>query len=657
MHVRNRRPALLLAVLLVGSAPLGGRAGLEGAPPARKAAPVPAYQAELVAPGVLSTPDDELGAAFEPDGRTLYFTLRSPTTTTRPVQAICVSHQSGGLWGEPEIAPFSGRYNDTSPALSPDGKRLVFTSDRPVPGRAGVTPNAPVDYDLWAVDRRADGRWGEPRHLGLPVDTPTSVEQSAALAADGTLYFSSNRPGSKGAFDLYRARPAGDGYGAPEPLAEVASPASEAQPAISPDGSLLVFSAAGRPDTRMGGGFPYNKADLYASFRTTAGDWGPPRRLGPAVNTTANEGAPSFSPDGLWLYFSSERGFGHLPMTPRATGGRWAAERGGVLSGAGNLYRIDARAVRELAPAPEPPPYAAAGPLAAPRLFAPGTISSPEDEFGGAFEPDGRTVFFDRTIPRSQLYTIFVSRFAGGAWSRPEVAPFSGTWRDSDPVLSPEGDRLYFVSDRPRLGRPVRDFDAFVVRRGDDGAWGEAEAMEAPINGPGSEYFVSESRDGTLYFTSSRPGSKGPIDAWRARFTGNGYAEPENLGDAINGPEWTTIEAYVAPDESYVLIGAFGHADGAGNCDLFVSYRQGNGWSKLLPLTAVNTPAREYSPRLSPDGKYLFYSSERGLPTDRPTDRALTYRELKRGIGSIENGLGNLYQVELAAVLPPPPKP
>jgi hypothetical protein len=623
--------------------------GLHAAGPA--AIPEP----ELVGEGVLSTQADELGAAFTPDGKTVYFTLRSPTTTTPALSTICVSHLSGGRWSEPEVAPFSGRFNDLSPTISPDGKRLFFASDRPAPGKTATPkPDDPPDIDLWVMERTADG-WSEPRNLGTPVNTP-AIESSPAVAADGTLYFASSRAGGKGSLDLYRSRFVDGRYAEPEPLTEINTAAYEGQPAIAPDQSLLVFAAAGRPDGLAGGGYPYAKGDLYVSFRTDTG-WSPPQLLPPPINSKASDSSPSFSPDGRWLYFTSERSPFTVPMPHPLTGREMEAQLHGVLSGSGNLYRIDLAAVRAFAPSaatPEPlaktSPEPTLGPILEPRLWGEGVISTRDDEFGAQLTDDGGTVFFDRTVPRNQLYTIHVSHFSGGRWSPPEVAPFSGTWRDSDPVLSGDGTRLFFVSDRPRQGKPVQDFDIWYVERTASGWSREARHLEGPPNSEGNEYFASSTRDGTLYFTSNRPGSKGGIDVWRSRLVDGRYAEPENLGDAINAPGRVNIEALVAPDESFLLVGAFGHPDGLGDCDLFVSWRKDGVWQPLQNLgPKVNSAARDYSPRLSPDGRYLFFASERGLPIqDR---RPGTYRELIAAMHGTLNGLGNIYQIDLKAAL------
>jgi hypothetical protein len=302
------------------------------------------------------------------------------------------------------------------------------------------------------------------------------------------------------------------------------------------------------------------------------------------------------------------------------------------------------------------PFYASDKPVSSPVLWGEGVISTRDDEFGAQVVPSkteagSGTLFFSRSVPRSQFYTILVSRFGQGRWSEPAIAPFSGTWRDCDPALTPDGSRLYFASDRPHDGKPATDFDLWYVDRVGAG-WSAARHLEGAPNSAGAEHFASATRDGTLYFTSDRPGGKGTIDVYRSRLVNGRYAEAENLGDAINKPGWANIEAYVAPDESYLLVGAFGHQDSVGDSDLFVSYRKQGVWGPLVNLgPRINSAARDYSPRVSPDGRTLFFASERGLPTARTRPR--TYRDWVAATTGTLNGLGNIYQVDLKAALPP----
>ena len=315
------------------------------------------------------------------------------------------------------------------------------------------------------------------------------------------------------------------------------------------------------------------------------------------------------------------------------------------LAGVGGLSLAGDLAGRRAAPT-----ALAESPTAEPRLFGEGVISTPDDEFGGSLSPDGQTLLYCKSVPRSQFYVIVESRWNQGRWSTPRICSFSGRYRDSDPVFSRDGSLVYFVSDRPVAGVDRKNFDVWSVARRGSG-WGEPENLGRPINSDRNEYFVSFTRDGTIYFTSAREGSRGPIDVWRSRLVDGRYSEPENLGQTINGKEWLNVEAWIAEDESFLLVGAFGHADGQGDSDIFVSYRQGGVFGPLRALgPAVNTAAREYSPRISLNGKSFFFTSERGMPTERRT-QPWTAAEFKKASRSTRNGLGNIYWMNLEDAL------
>ena len=92
-------------------------------------------------------------------------------------------------------------------------------------------------------------------------------------------------------------------------------------------------------------------------------------------------------------------------------------------------------------------------------------------------------------------------------------------------------------------------------------------------------------------------------------------------------------------------------SNGYGSADLYISFPEDASWTKpknLGPL--INTNAREYSPRVSADGKWLYYAGEKGFlneKREKPIDHA-EFVEKSRGI---MNGLGNIYRVPMEAVL------
>jgi Tol biopolymer transport system component len=293
---------------------------------------------------VISTADDESAIAVSPDGKTAYFVKRSPTTTGPTVDVICVSRYENGRWSPPQVAPFSGRYRDVTPAFAPDGSKLFFASNRPVAGEEKH------DFDLWFVAKNGDG-WSAPHHLGSPINT-AGQEYGASVAANGNLYFASSREGGKGGFDIYRATYEKGEYGHVENLGPtINTDGAELMPAVTPDEKLLVFLGTGRDDEITGIHREYNKGDLYVSY-FDHGSWTKARNAGPPVNSGGLESAPSFSADGKVLFFASERGFATYRQ-PRPLSYRDLVKGlRQVQNGAGNIYEVDSSVVSRGSKAP-----------------------------------------------------------------------------------------------------------------------------------------------------------------------------------------------------------------------------------------------------------------------------------------------------------------
>jgi Tol biopolymer transport system component len=290
-------------------------------------------------------------------------------------------------------------------------------------------------------------------------------------------------------------------------------------------------------------------------------------------------------------------------------------------------------------------PYAAARPLTEPAVFGESVISSGDFDSHPAFMPDGQTLYFVRSTPNFSLWTILVSHFAKGRWSTPEVAPFSGQYADADPFITADGSRFYFISSRPVPGKSKPDLDIWVMEKSAAG-WSEPKNAGAPINSSGSEWYPTLAANGTMYFGSDREGGKGRTDIYRARLVNGKYAEAENLGEAIN-TQFNEFEPLIAPDESFLIFMAGGRTDARGGFDLYLSYNRNGAWTKPLNLgDKINSGGNEYSPTISPDGKYFFWTSTRGF-ADKPLEKRLDFRELMNRLRGPRNGLGDIYQIDL----------
>lgn len=292
------------------------------------------------------------------------------------------------------------------------------------------------------------------------------------------------------------------------------------------------------------------------------------------------------------------------------------------------------------APAPAPlPPYATSLPLVEPRIFGPKVLSISTPEFATTFSPKGDEVYFNTTPADRSRIDLVWSRFEAGGWKAPELVSFAKGYRNLDPFLTADGKRLYFSSDFPIQGKvPRSDTDIWFVERtelenGEKG-WSDPIHTGPIINSDGWDIYTSLTTDGTLYFSSDREGTSW---IYRSRWTETGFGQPQRLSSAVNFPEGSGNPC-IAPDESFLLFSA-DRPGGLGGSDLYLSLLQDGELTPAIRLPEpINSALGDFAPSLSPDGKYLFFTSERpgivaaGATEGRPP--------------------GDLYQVELAAVLP-----
>jgi hypothetical protein len=183
---------------------------------------------------------------------------------------------------------------EAEPSISVDGLILIFMSNRS--GGYG-------QLDLWMTTRATTIEpWGEPVNLGPSINSP-KWDWCPSLSPDGcTLYFSSNRSGGYGEWDIWMATRAttDDAWGEPVNLGPTINHSGyDHTPFISEDGLELYFCSY-----RRSGG--YGSDDIWVSAREAKQDeWGTPMNLGPIVNSAHEELWPTLSADGLLLFFSS----------------------------------------------------------------------------------------------------------------------------------------------------------------------------------------------------------------------------------------------------------------------------------------------------------------------------------------------------------------
>ena len=213
-------------------------------------------------------------------------------TTIVGGEVIYYSERKNGQWSKPEIASFSDpNYNDADPFLSEDGGTIYFISKRPTgPGDENL------DWNIWSAQRE-NGQWKAPKPLPAPINGENSDEYFFSISDRGNAYFSSNRKGGEGSFDIYTTNVLGNNQfskpvNAGRPLS---TEKYEFDPYICPDESFIVFSINEN-----------GNSSLFVSHRDEDNKWTIPRNLGEQINITNQDFAPSLSADGKYLFFSND---------------------------------------------------------------------------------------------------------------------------------------------------------------------------------------------------------------------------------------------------------------------------------------------------------------------------------------------------------------
>lgn len=293
-------------------------------------------------------------------------------------------------------------------------------------------------------------------------------------------------------------------------------------------------------------------------------------------------------------------------------------------------------------------------------LIGPGVISTGLQETSVAMMPDGNTLYFMRSDFGEKDDTILVSRRREGHWSEPEVASFSGQWHDSEPTLSPDGKRLYFVSNRPlqaggapvtaeMAGQHFAGTNLWYVERQGNGRWGRPVHVDGALNDGNMIYNPSIAANGDIWFSAHREDSGNAYQIYVARRTASGYAAPTRVD--LDSIEHNRMDPAIDPQERF-LVFAGNEGDALGRADLYIAFRQPDGsWGRPQHLPApVNSTALENAPSLGPHFGELFVSSNRRDDVRFPKSRD-TAATLDQRLAQPLNGSRNLWRFDISDVL------
>ncbi len=235
---------------------------------------------------------DDYNLVMADGGKSLYFTSRRSNTTgggmnpddQRFFEDTYKSTYDAEMGEWDDVTNEIGKINsdgfDALNYISPDGLYAVMTlNTTALDIKAKKSTNG---SDICELKMSNKGIWNTPKIINNKSINTSYFEGSATLTADGnTMYFVTDRKGDKSSTDIYMVEKVGKGWGEAKPLPmTVNTTGRETTPFISPDGRYLFFSSDGHEG--MGG------LDIYV-VENQGAEWGTPINLGAGINTVNND--------------------------------------------------------------------------------------------------------------------------------------------------------------------------------------------------------------------------------------------------------------------------------------------------------------------------------------------------------------------------------
>lgn len=256
-------------------------------------------------------------------------------------------------------------------------------------------------------------------------------------------------------------------------------------------------------------------------------------------------------------------------------------------------------------------------------------------------------VYFTIQSPNEQVSKIAFSKKTNNNWTKPELVSFSSAFRDLEPFLSYDGLRLYFASNRPLLETDIvsKDYDIwYVERKNTSSEWSTPINMGTPINTEKDQFYPSVAANGNLYFTTETENSLGKEDIYVSQMVNGKYTTPKNLGENVNS-EGYEFNAFISPDEKFLIFTGYNRKDGIGSGDLYLSYNENGNWSPVKNLAqGINSQQMDYCPFYDISTNTLYFTSKRSNIKDR---KFTSINDFITEISKTENGFSRIYKTNI----------
>jgi Tol biopolymer transport system component len=283
-----------------------------------------------------------------------------------------------------------------------------------------------------------------------------------------------------------------------------------------------------------------------------------------------------------------------------------------------------------------------------PKVFGPGTISDGYSNRDMAISPDGNDLFYTLQWSFGLFSVILHSKKINGVWSNPETAWFSGQYNDLEPAFSPDGNKLFFTSNRPlkETDSNQKDYDIWYLEKKGI-KWTDPINLDTPVNTAKDEFYPSLAKNGNLYFTRDNGDHKD--DIFISLFKDGKYELPVPLPPEVNSDGYD-FNAFIDPDEHFIIFSSYKRTDDLGGGDLYFGLHKNGLWQKAVHFgKEINSSTLDYSPFISPDRRYFFFTSKR-LLIKFPFSKPKNATEIREILNSYGNGNDDIYIMNFEVV-------
>lgn len=239
-----------------------------------------------------------------------------------------------------------------------------------------------------------------------------------------------------------------------------------------------------------------------------------------------------------------------------------------------------------------------------------GNINSSDSEYAPVLTPDGKYMYFS-SLRRSEFRkeNIFLSGQINYNWTEPiQIDELCTDNNESFGSLSQDGKTAYLFGYYKKTNTNGDIYQSTL----DKGRWSKPSLIEE-VSSPYYDLQPFVYRDKVMFLTSNRGGNHDNYDLFVSEYRNGAWTSPVNLGTVIN-TMYDEQSPFLSPDGRFLYFSSFGH-NGYGGNDIFVSERIGSSWTEwstpknMGPI--INSVKDDRYFCISPDGKLAYLSSNR----------------------------------------------